>query len=148
VSAQPCLQGKGVTACLTAWVLLLLLHTQSGSAGHDQWVTAPSMPEAYIRRIWPVPSSSCSIYRKYSDCVKHQVITSRSLTRGTGRCQQHPLAAGPALPAWRGAARRQRKQQPSLCIMAATCRRLLSDQTNVVSASASTCMSIMGHACT
>jgi hypothetical protein len=24
VSAQPCLQGKGVTACLAAWVLLLI----------------------------------------------------------------------------------------------------------------------------
>jgi hypothetical protein len=25
VSEQPCMQGKGVTACLAAWVLLLLL---------------------------------------------------------------------------------------------------------------------------
>jgi hypothetical protein len=37
VSEQPCMQGKGVTACLAAWVLLLLLHhamaPQTAAAG-------------------------------------------------------------------------------------------------------------------
>jgi hypothetical protein len=55
-SEQPCMQGKGVSACLAAWVLLLLLKAVGGQqravpVARPWLVTAPTTTPASNNRV-------------------------------------------------------------------------------------------------